>query len=150
MVVLPMCGVVCTILEKTNLYFRALYREILEQNLVSHMSNHYGNNWMLVDDNAVPHRANIVHEYLIGEDIYQFQWSSYSPDMNSIEHMWNELDYRLKGVHPQSQTHQELGQALHNCGKPSKSNGQGPWWTACHIVCRPWLWHMLTIVVTEL
>ena len=69
---------------------------------------------MLVDDNAAPHRANIVHEYLIGEDINQFQWSSYSPDMNPIEHMWNELGYRLEGVHPQSQTHQELGQALHN------------------------------------
>ena len=91
-----------------------LYPAILEQDLVSHMSNHYGNNWMLVDDNAAPHRTNIVHEYLIGEDINQFQWSLYCPDRNPIEHMRNELGYRLEEVHPQSQTHQELGQALHN------------------------------------
>ena len=72
---------------------------------------------MLVDHNAAPHRANIVHEYLIGEDINHFQWSSYSPGMYPIEHIWNELGYRLEGVHLQSQTHQELGQALHNLRK---------------------------------
>ena len=92
----------------------ALYREILEQDLVSHMRNHYGNNWMLVDDNARPHRANIVREYLTGEDINQLEWPPYSPDMNPIEHMWDELGRRLEGVHPQPQTLQELGQVLSN------------------------------------
>ena len=85
--------------KNPNLYLRALYLEILEQDLVSHMSNHYSNNWMLVDDNPAPHGANIVPEYLIGEDINQFEWSSYSLDMNPIDHMWNELGYRLEGVH---------------------------------------------------
>ena len=53
----------------------ALYCEILEQELVPHMRNHFAHNSVLVDDNAAPHRANIVHEYLTEEDINQVDLS---------------------------------------------------------------------------
>ena len=46
-----------------------LYRDILQGDLVPHMCMHYANNWSLADDNAKPHRANIVREYINNEDI---------------------------------------------------------------------------------
>ena len=49
----------------------ALYCEILEQELVPHIHNHFAHNSVLVGDNAAPHRANIVHEYLTEEDTNQ-------------------------------------------------------------------------------
>ena len=47
----------------------ALYCEIPEQDLVPHVHNHFANNSVLVDDNAMPCRANMDHEYQTGEDI---------------------------------------------------------------------------------
>ena len=65
----------------------ALYCEIPEQDLVPHVHNHFANNSVLVDDNAVPRRANMVHEYQTGEDIMHIDRPLYSSDMNTIEDM---------------------------------------------------------------
>ena len=69
----------------------ALYCEIPEQDLVPHVHNHFANNLVLVDDNAVPRRANMVHEYQSGEDIMHIDLPLYSPDMKTIQHMWDEF-----------------------------------------------------------
>ena len=63
----------------------ALYCEIPEQDFVPHVHNHFANNLVLVDDNAMPCRVNMVHEYQTGEDIMHIDEPLYSPDMNTIE-----------------------------------------------------------------
>ena len=65
----------------------ALYCEILELCVVPDMYNHVANNSVLVDDTAAPHKANIVHKYLTGEDIKHVDQPLYSPNLNTIEHM---------------------------------------------------------------
>ncbi|GFV71963.1 transposable element Tcb2 transposase [Trichonephila clavipes] len=39
------------------------------------------------NDNARPHRANIVDECLQSQDITLMSWPTYSPDLNPIEHV---------------------------------------------------------------
>ncbi|GFW21106.1 transposable element Tcb1 transposase [Trichonephila clavipes] len=40
--------------------------------------------FLFMDDNARPHRANIVDECLHSEDITRMHWPAYSPDLNPI------------------------------------------------------------------
>jgi hypothetical protein len=44
-----------------------------------------GKNFILMDDNAPPHRAHIVRDYLEQESIQRMDWSARSPDLNPIE-----------------------------------------------------------------
>ncbi|GFW13810.1 transposable element Tc3 transposase [Trichonephila clavipes] len=65
-----------------------------------------------MDDNARPHRANIVDECLQSEDITRMDWLAYSPDLNPIEHMWNMLGRRIAARQPPPICLPELRRAL--------------------------------------
>ncbi|GFV97136.1 DDE_3 domain-containing protein [Trichonephila clavipes] len=44
-----------------------------------------GNDFILMDDNARPHRARIVEEYLVDHGLERMEWPARSPDL-PIEH----------------------------------------------------------------
>ncbi|GFT94843.1 transposable element Tcb2 transposase [Trichonephila clavipes] len=46
------------------------------------VSGAMGAEFLFMDDNARPHRANIVDECLQSEDITRMDWPAYSPDLN--------------------------------------------------------------------
>ncbi|GFW08315.1 transposable element Tcb2 transposase [Trichonephila clavipes] len=53
-----------------------------------------------MDDNARPHRANLVDEFLESEDIKRIPWPANSPDLNPIENLWDYLGRSIARRHP--------------------------------------------------
>ncbi|GFU22689.1 retrovirus-related Pol polyprotein from transposon 412 [Trichonephila clavipes] len=71
-----------------------------------------GTEFLFMVDNAHPHHANIVDEYLQTEDITRMDWPAYSPDLNPIEHVWDMLGRRIAARQPIPTCLPELPRAL--------------------------------------
>ncbi|GFW85520.1 transposable element Tc3 transposase [Trichonephila clavipes] len=60
----------------------------------------YGRDFLFMDDNARPHLANLVDEFLESEDIKRIPWTAKSPDLNPIENLWDYLGRAIARRHP--------------------------------------------------
>ncbi|UYV76927.1 hypothetical protein LAZ67_14002416 [Cordylochernes scorpioides] len=71
-----------------------------------------GPSFIFMDDNARPHRALMVDEYLESEGIQRMEWPARSPDFNLEDHVWETLGRRIRSRSPPPRTIQELKTAL--------------------------------------
>ncbi|GFW28052.1 transposable element Tcb2 transposase [Trichonephila clavipes] len=65
-----------------------IYRDVILEQHVRLFRGAMGAEFLFMDDNARPHRANIVDECLQSEDITRMDWTVYLPDLNPKEHVW--------------------------------------------------------------
>ena len=67
------------------------YRDEILHAIVSRYAGATGLVCILTDDNARPHRATVVQQYLQAETIDRMDWPARSPDLSPIEHTWDLL-----------------------------------------------------------
>ena len=88
--------------------------EILDPIVVDHFDNHpLATRPVYMDDNARPHLAQSVTQFMQKNAITTLHWPAMSPDLNPIEHVRNILGRRIQKLDPPVATLQELAQALH-------------------------------------
>lgn len=88
------------------------YREEVLEPYVRLFRGAVGPDFLLMDDNARPHRALLVDEFLESEDIRRIDWPARSPDLNPIEHVWDALGRAIATRNPPPRTIPELKTAL--------------------------------------
>jgi len=72
----------------------------------------FGNEFLLMHDNARTHTARITQEYLNHTNISVTEWPALSPDANPSEHIWDMLGRRIRSRVPARLNLNELQQSL--------------------------------------
>lgn len=67
---------------------------------------------ILQDDNARPHRARIINDHLQQRAIQRIEWPACSPDLNPIEHLWDQLGRAVRSRVTDATTLRDLRQLL--------------------------------------
>ena len=67
---------------------------------------------MFQEDNALIHTARIVKSWKQENNINSLSWPAQSPDLNSIEHLWDELERRVRAHNPLSKNKENLWHIL--------------------------------------
>ena len=74
--------------------------------------HYFGDNYRYQDDNATPHRARVVLDFLQQGNVTKMEQPPRSPDCNPIEHLWDELGRAISSMDNPPQNLDKLRQAL--------------------------------------
>lgn len=85
--------------------------EILGEHVVPY-APYIGEDFILMQDNARPHAARAVDEYLDRVGLTRMEWPARSPDINPIEHVWDMLGKRVRHHIPSPSNLHELRNVL--------------------------------------
>uniref|UniRef100_A0A667ZNY4 Transposase Tc1-like domain-containing protein n=1 Tax=Myripristis murdjan TaxID=586833 RepID=A0A667ZNY4_9TELE len=88
------------------------YRDEILQPVAIPYLHSLGPNSVLLDDNARPHRAGFIRDYLQSLAVERMEWPASSPDLNPIERLWDQLGRAVRARVTNTTTLADLRQML--------------------------------------
>ncbi|GES86890.1 pre-rRNA-processing protein TSR1 homolog [Rhizophagus clarus] len=77
-----------------------LYRKILDENFMETLQYYEFDalNIIFQQNNDLKHTAILIKQWFDDNSIEVLPWPPQLPDLNPIEHFWNDVDHRLKAL----------------------------------------------------